>query len=332
MRPRFILRTVGAIVCAVGLTMLLPLAWGLERLTRRLRGRLARTLLPALGQTLLVLVFLSPHLGDYLHLEPIPVVSAGHGQALQELSRVAPDKAWLWCNWTFGYAARYYARRNVVADGGERRQSGLGLLTDTVYMTQDPAQAAALMRLVSQSSHHAATFWSTVGVGDVQGFLAGLAAMPQADQPPREAQYLVLSYDALGLVPHMFYFANWDFRTRSSRYPRYFVPQGSISVDPEQGVVHMQGPDGRQGSVAIESLDLLSAQAPRHADFPGNRTGLHLLLNEEDRGGVYIMESAVYRSVLVQGLIQRTLPPALGRHFEVAVDRYPQARILRLKE
>lgn len=310
----------------LGLGLSLPLAWGVQRLLRpgKWRAALMATLLAGL-----VALFVGPYLREYVTLPAKPVLSRGHGQLLSALRRGTPKPAWVWNEWVYGYATRYYSRRNILLDGGVNRGSNGVYVLSRIYMARDPKLAAGLMLTMADVSFDLPRFWEGVASGKVQDSITALAHGKHGKKSEKLPQYLVVSVDHLALLRWIYYFASWDFEQNKGRFPVFRQLTQRLSVQLDEGVVLLHGPAGVQ-RLRFDTIDIVSRRGQQHRSFKvGN--GLHLLLQAGGKGQAFVMNNEVYNSMLVQLLINKELPRKIGKRFEVAVDFYPEARALRLK-
>lgn len=290
-----------------------------------------------IAQLLLACLVLWPSAQLMQRINPVPVLPRLYAQTFLDLRELAEPDALLWQWWDYGYAGQYYAERATMGDGA--RQSGPWLHPlAKVHSATTPLAASQLMRYFghamledglrrTDNSRDALFLGNPVsGLRQIdalaaQALLAKLMETPQT-LPSAIPQYLVLSWENLRLASWISYYGNWDVFTGSSAPGKIQNVQGKMEVDSELGTISLGG-----NVLRIDSIDIIEDGGLRSLTW-GNGSGFHVVINQLSKQ-VYLMDSKMYESMMVQMLLQP--PQNFSEHFTLVVDKYPWNRVYKLR-
>jgi dolichyl-diphosphooligosaccharide--protein glycosyltransferase len=290
-----------------------------------------------IAQLVMACVALWPSAAFMQEVGPVPVLPRTYAETFVEMRDSTEKNALLWQWWDYGYAGQYYAERVTFGDGS--RQSGPWLYPlARVHCASSPRDAAQLMRYFGQvmlesgmnSSRDPRTAMfkgnpvteiREMEVAQAQQFLAELAVDEQ-NWPTTVPNYFTVSWENLRLAGWISYYGNWDIVTGTSSPGKMQRVQGEVRVDSAAGTMSVNGKP-----LPVDSLDVVEEQGTRHFEWP-NGSGSHVLINQAARQ-VYLMDSKMYRSMMVQMLIAP--PENFAEDFELVVDRYPWVRAYKVK-
>jgi dolichyl-diphosphooligosaccharide--protein glycosyltransferase len=297
------------------------------------------------AQMILCLVILWPLWEAGNSLRPSPILPRVYAQTFEDLKQVSAEDARLWQWWDYGYAAQYYAGRMSFGDGAKHGGPWLYPLA-LIHCTDSPAQAANMIRFITADqkktfettdtkTEQGLADWSlpwyaahpTTGLESLrpvqaEQFVAGLRTSPAEQTAHIPDQYFVVSWENLRLAYWISYFGNWDLVTGTASPGRIQRMSGQIQFNTQKGLIASD----RQ-TIPLDTLDIITQNGLKQMTWP-NGKGLHGILNEISKE-VYVMDSKIYRSMLVQMLIAP--PEHFAPHFTLEVDHFPWARAYRVE-
>jgi dolichyl-diphosphooligosaccharide--protein glycosyltransferase len=297
-----------------------------------------------LAQIILCLVIIWPLWEVGTALRPSPILPKVYAQTFKDLEKVSAKDARLWQWWDYGYAAQYYAQRMSFGDGAKHGGPWLYPLA-LIHCTDSPAQAAGMIRFTTADQkktfeesqnliEHKISAWSlpsyavypTTGLErmhpvQAEQFVATMRTNPVATTADIPDQYFVVSWENLRLAYWISYFGNWDLITGTPHPGKIQRMRGQIQLNTQKGLIL----SGEQ-TIPIDTLDIINQEGSRRMTWP-NGKGLHGIINELSRE-VYVMDSKIYRSMMVRMLIGQ--PKDFEDHFKLAVDHFPWARAYKL--
>ena len=308
------------------------LGFGLAELMRILKQSQGRRWIVQLGLCCFVFWPAGKMMSE---MTPVPVLPKVYAHTFLELRDSAEPEARLWQWWDYGYAGQYYAERATFGDGGMHDGPWLYPLAK-IHASDSPRQASQLMRFVTLSQSNslnddspAKYYWSNpvaefqrMGPRESSEFVDNLAVndldLP-ADIP---AQYFVVAWENLRLASWISYYGTWDVVTGTSSPGKIQQVRGDIRFDSTKGTLGVNGK-----SQPIDSLDIIDDNQSKRFEWPSG-TGMHVLLNQMSKQ-VFLMDSKMYRSMMVQMLIAD--PKSFEPHFELVDDKFPWTRVYRAK-
>ena len=308
------------------------LGFGLAELMRILKQSQGRRWIVQLGLCCFVFWPVGKMMSE---MTPVPVLPKVYAHTFLELRDSAEPEARLWQWWDYGYAGQYYAERATFGDGGMHDGPWLYPLAK-IHASDSPRQASQLMRFVTLSQSNslnddspAKYYWSNpvaefqrMGPRESSEFVDNLAVndldLP-ADIP---AQYFVVAWENLRLASWISYYGTWDVVTGTSSPGKIQQVRGDIRFDSTKGTLGVNGK-----SQPIDSLDIIDDNQSKRFEWPSG-TGMHVLLNQMSKQ-VFLMDSKMYRSMMVQMLIAD--PKSFEPHFELVDDKFPWTRVYRAK-
>ena len=268
---------------------------------------------------------------------PVLVLPRVYAQTFLDLRGSTELDALLWQWWDYGYAGQYYAERVTFGDGA--RQTGPWLYPlAKVHCSSSPHESAQLMRYFGQvmletgskntTDARTALFRGNpvekiqkMGASSAEEFVDDLGKQ-QGRVPTNIPNYFIVSWENLRLAGWISYYGNWDIVTGTSSPGKMQRVQGEVRIDSAAGTMTVNGQPG-----PIDSLDVVEEQGTRHFEWP-NGSGSHVLINQASKQ-VFLMDSKMYRSMMVQMLIAP--PENFAEDFELVVDRYPWVRAYKVK-
>ena len=279
------------------------------------------------------------------NFRPAPILPKVYAQTFKDLQEKASENAQLWQWWDYGYAAQYYAERRSFGDGGHQRGPYLYAL-GLVHSTTSPLQASRFMKFVASTqeeqrrlaeqngtapprSEAQIEYYSIdplqrlneMGPEKAQRFVEGLADKEKNFAQEDFGQFLVLSWENLRLAYWITYYGNWDLATGKGLHGRIQKVRGKVSIQ-KNGIIAIQN-----RKIPLKSLDVITKQGTRHTSW-GQSSDIHVILNKLSNE-IYIMDSFVYNSMMVQMLIGD--PEEYDENFELVLDRYPWNRVYLVK-
>ncbi|MCF8054064.1 MAG: hypothetical protein K9K75_02450 [Deltaproteobacteria bacterium] len=329
----------GCLIFAIGFSYLLA-----ELLSRVIKKKIIPILTYAVLALLVCFLTLKSNMGFP------PILSKPFAEALCEVRGKAEKGSQLWAWWDWGHPITYYARVLPFVDGGIN-ELGCYIMA-VVYMAETPHNAASVIRYASTTQAINAINnrerklydkdfnirYGTFGYNmfdplmpihhlhdakfldkTLQRILAQIPEKPQA----LSGQYLALTWDNMRFAQWVAYFGKWD--TRNLVSPQHVfnkLAQGVYNFDQLNGIIVI---NNRQ--VRIKNIDVIGHNGVARKSFP-NREGLNMIKNDLT-GELYISDDVIYRSMMYRMLVEN--PRNFAEHFELVVDKYPFARIYRLK-
>ncbi len=247
-------------------------------------------------------------------MQPVPVLPKQYAQTFLDLREKTEPDARLWQWWDYGYAGQYYAERTTFGDGGFHDGQWLYPLA-RVHSTSSPLQAAQLMKFVTLDQRDNASdqtsaqyYWSdpiaslrAMGAENATAFIAELALTKQDFPAGLPAQYLVVSWENLRLGGWIGYYGNWDLVSGTSAPGKIQQVKGEVRIDTASGTMVVAG-----NGVPVDSLDVVEQNGTRHFDW-SNGAGSHAVINQFSRQ-VFLLDSKMYRSMMIQMLIADLVP------------------------
>ncbi|MBU4524545.1 MAG: hypothetical protein KUA37_13510 [Desulfomicrobium sp.] len=274
--------------------------------------------------------------GDMMsQMQPVTVLPRVYAQTFLDLrDRVDPD-ARLWQWWDYGYAGQYYAERLTFGDGGAHDGKWLYPLA-RVHSTDSALQASQLMKYVTQAQRKnsdnpdtASYYWSNplaglelMGAPAANAFVENLAAVEENFSVDLPSQYLVLSWENLRLASWISYYGNWDLVSGAAAQGKIQQVRGEVKVDTTTGAILVN-----ERQMPVDSIDVVEQGGIRQFEWPKNANA-HVIINQLSKQ-VFLMDSKMYRSMMVQMLIGNT--KSFEPHFELVDDKFPWTRVYRAK-
>ncbi len=276
---------------------------------------------------------------------PAPILPRIYAQTFLDLRKAAPEEAQLWQWWDYGYAGQYYAQRRTFGDGAKHDGKYLYPLAK-VHSTHWPLQARQMIKMTAATQMEQFDEMVSNGTythpggerpfypGDpvqrlremgpqkAQAFIESLKTTEKAWPEGLPPQVFVVSWENLRLAYWISFYGNWDLATGQASPGRIQRVRGKAQFDTQNGMVELA--DGRMN---LDGLDVLGENGGREFSWP-NGSGIHAILNQFSQE-LYLMDSRIYNSVMVQMLIKD--PSEHQEHFELVVDRWPWARAYRVK-
>jgi len=274
--------------------------------------------------SVVMLACLAPSVRLFTSLLPLPVLDRAHALALQELERIAPEDAMVWTWWDWGYATRYYARRESYADGG--RHAGRRIYPLALALTSPSSlQAAQIMKYTALQGYAPWKPWQVMQPVELDRFVADLAQRDQGFEAPQK-QYLVVSVESLHLLHWIAYYGSWDFSRRVGRRASVALLDRAFDVNYERGVLRFT--DGDR-TTALSSCDVVRGEMLRHWDYAHHPGGPHLVLLDAPGTGprALLLDDTAYRSRNVQLLLRDPQAPDISQSFRLVHDGFPVVRI-----
>lgn len=304
---------------AVALGLAVPLAWGLERLTR---GRPGGGALRLGAQALLAGALLLPVHQAASALRPAPAITAQHVRALKALAAQAEPGATLWTWWDWGYAAQYHAGLPTFADGA--RHSGQVLYPLALVMTTPlPRQARQMMQYAALRDMRPWETFDRRTAAEVREFVASLGAA-RYDLRAAPPQYLLTSWEAVRLAHWITYYGTWDVTAGQGVHGSH-TRLGAFTLDREAGMLTPEG----QAALALRSADELTP-AGREARRYDRDHGPRLLVNRP-AGQAVLLDDLTYNGMLVRLLLCAPDDAEIAEHFSLVYEGFPLVRIWRAK-
>jgi len=135
-------------------------------------------------------------------------------------------------------------------------------------------------------------------------------------------EFLVLSWSTLRQVQWISYFSRWTLTGGAAGYGQVMTLRPPVRLDEEQGLLHTP-----EGVVPLISVDILDDDS-HYRNRWSREEGAHAVINNANGEGV-LMDSSLYQMMAVQMMIGD--PAAFEPHFELVSDRFPAARIYRVR-
>ena len=311
----------------------LGLGLGLALLLGRLRAPLWASRAVQAGLALAVVVFIG-----WRAMEPVPdaIIEPGHADALAELRAQPNDRGRVWSWWDRGYAAQFYAGLPTLADGGSasrQRIHALGL----AFGSHSPRQAAQMLKLGAlaradvRGPDWLATAYSSHPLQKLERMPADLAQseldrLAESERPwpdPLPDEFLVVDWRTLRQVQWVRYFGSWRLDEGPQGQGVIETLQPPVQLDEQRGLLQTPA-----GTVGLLSIDIVEAESHYHNRWQQPRGGAHAVINNDNGQGV-LMDSELYQTMAVQMLIGD--PAAFEPYFELMVDRFPAARVYRVR-
>lgn len=270
-------------------------------------------------------------------VSPVPVLPQTYAQTFLDLREIAEPNALLWQWWDYGYAGQYYAERATMGDGS-RHDGAIVFPLGAVHMASSSTLARNMIQyfgsnVLTSGETNTTDARAALLLGDPladfrklkpsegKSYLASLQSSGMS-WPAAPPQYFIVSWENLRLAGWIGYYGNWDIVAGTSSAGKIQQLQGQIQVDSVAGAVLVNG-----ANISVDSLDVVEAAGPRHFEW-AKGAGMHVLVNQLARQ-VFLMDSKMYRSMMVQMLIAP--PQTFAEDFTLVVDRYPWARAYKVK-
>lgn len=324
--PRFAMY--GAPVLGLGLGLGLPMAADMLGLRRR----------PACGLQALLLIAVVGVLGwRALEPEPDPALDPEHARALRELVEYPAYQGRVWEWWDQGYAAQYYAELPTFADGGSASRARVFALGQAFGATE-PLEAAQVLKLGAMARATRASGSENWRAAAYQAHPLELLADMSATVAQQEIdslgtkkrlwpdalpdEFLVVSWSTLRQAQWVNHFSRWTLTDGPGGHGRISSLQPPVQLDEGQGLLHTPN-----GTVPLISIDILE-EDNLYRNRWGRTEGAHAIINNTNGEGV-LMDSTLYGMMAVQMLLGE--PGRFDEHFELVSDRFPAARIYRVR-
>jgi dolichyl-diphosphooligosaccharide--protein glycosyltransferase len=290
-----------------------------------------------IGQLTMACVALWPSAQFMQQVVPVPVLPRVYAETFLDMRELTEPDALLWQWWDYGYAGQYYAERATFGDGA--RQTGPWLYPlAKVHCSVSSHEAAQFMRYFGQvmldtgsantTDARTALFRGNpveqiqkMGASSAEEFVDDLGKQSKV-LPTDVPNYFIVSWENLRLAGWISYYGNWDIVTGTSSPGKMQRVQGEIRIDSAAGTMTVNGKPG-----PIDSLDVVEQEGTRHFEW-SNGSGAHVLINQAGRQ-VFLMDSKMYRSMMVQMLIGP--PEKFADDFTLVVDKYPWVRAYKVK-
>ena len=293
---------------AVGLGIAMPIHYLLLRCrSARLNSGAARLAISCVLSLLLAV----PIWAQISALPYVPFISAPHVKALKAVKGETPADAAIWTWWDWGYATQFFTRKWTYSDGARHNSDRL-YPTAAIYTTDSPRFANQLIKYIMNNDENLYYAWKGKSAQEVEIILAELKDRDLGLSLPRK-QYLVVTVDSLKLGAWITRFGTWNFRRNSMQ--GYNVSRlGNIRVDLNQGYF-AEVKAGELTPVAVDSVDMIAAEGVEHHDYM-RQSGIHLVIDMLS-GSQFIMDSAMYKTMMVQMLLRKSDDPALAPYFRL---------------
>lgn len=266
---------------------------------------------------------------------PDPILEPGHADALAQLREIESDRGRVWSWWDRGYAAQFYTGLPTLADGASASRQRIFSLGQ-VFGSHSPLQAAQLMKLGALARAEATDQdWMEVAYKthplQMLNRMPAKLAQDELDQLAVNArlwpeglpdEFLAVDWRTLRQAQWISYFGRWRLDEGDRGYGQIQTLQPPVELDSQRGLLHTA-----DGPVALLSIDILEHDSRYHNTWP-HAQGAHAVINNANGQGV-LMDSALYGQVAVQMLIGE--PADFEPHFELIIDRSPDARIYRVR-
>jgi len=317
--------------CVIGL----GLGCGLALMMRDLRVPIAlRWVLP----TIFLVFFLWDMAAAMNRFKPSPVVSKDYAQALKEIKETVEPDAQFWAWWDFGYPIQYFAERRTFADGS--RNSGEYLVPLSRILTTDsPRYAKELITFTAQAQSASGPeaypptkvllfpnpflrLLHEMEPARAQELIEGPANHPPGPGVTLAPQYVVVSWETLGLAEIISSFGTWNLVDGAYRSSRMFHLSHASPLDLQEGILEVN-----ERRIPVANLELLSQAGIKHFEWPQNKTDWSVLANTENNMAL-VVDGRLYYSLMVQMLIAD--PEKLRPYFDLVIDRSPFVRIFRV--
>lgn len=272
-----------------------------------------------------------------LEPEPDPVLEPGHARALRDLAEYPANQGRVWAWWDRGYAAQYYAGLPTFADGGNASRARIFALGQA-FGAADPLEAAQVMKLGAMARAARASDtedWRAAAyrshpmelLADMPANLAqqeinALAERKRSWPDALPDAFLVVNWSTLRQAQWVNHFSRWTLTAGAGGHGQISSLKPPVRLDEDEGVLHT--PDG---PVPLASIDILD-QASHYRNRWPRADGAHAVINNSNGEGV-LMDGTLYRMMAVQMLIGET--ERFERHFELVTDRFPAARVYRVR-
>ncbi len=313
----------------------LGLGLGLALLLTRMQVRSWIRAAAHVGLTILVTGVIGWHA---LEPEPAPMLVKDHAQALAQLAEFEHDRGRVWTWWDAGYSAQYFSRLPTLADGGNASRQRIFMLGQ-VFGANEPERAAAFMRFAGSERYRTMAEeddWRKASYGarpldsltdqpskKVQTFLDGLAKSDHRTVGPSADEFLVVSWRTLMQSQWIDYYGRWRLTDGEQGHGRIARIQPPVELDEASGMLHTA-----DAVVPLASIDIVAAGEHFQREWR-NPAGAHAVINN-DRGEGILMDSDLHGMLAVQMLLGE--PVRFSDQFELITDRFPEARIYRLRQ
>lgn len=271
-----------------------------------------------------------------LQPDPDPALAPEHARALEDIARYPDRQGRIWEWWDTGYAAQYHARLPTFADGGSASRARIFLLGQ-VFGAAYPLEAAQVLkfgalaraartaetedwRAAAYQSHPLALLEMPATLAQREIDSLGQEKKPWPDTLPDE--FLVVSWSTLRQAQWIDHFSRWTLTAGAGGHGVISRLQPPVRLDERRGLLHTAA-----GAVPLISIDILD-ETSHYRNRWEHAEGAHAIINNTNGEGV-LMDSSLYRMMAVQMLIGD--PDRFDEHFELVSDRFPAARIYRVR-
>ena len=155
-----------------------------------------------------------------------------------------------------------------------------------------------------------------------QELIEGPANHPPGPGVTLAPQYVVVSWETLGLAEIISSFGTWNLVNGAYRSSRMFHLSHASPLDLQEGILEVN-----ERRIPVANLELLSQAGIKHFEWPQNKTDWSVLANTENNMAL-VVDGRLYYSLMVQMLIAD--PEKLRPYFDLVIDRSPFVRIFRV--
>jgi hypothetical protein len=266
---------------------------------------------------------------------PSPFLTPSHADALTELRHASAHRGRVWTWWDSGYTAQFYTAMPTLADGASASRERM-IALGQVFGAMSPLQASQVMKLGAMARVDATeeTWLDAAYRNHPLQMLAGMPAelaQAELDRLARSGrlwpeglpdEFLVVDWRTLRQAQWISYFGRWRLDEGERGYGQIQTLQPPVELDSQRGLLHTA-----EGPVALLSIDILERESHYHNTWQ-HAQGAHAVINNVNGQGV-LMDSDLYGQMAVQMLIGE--PAEFEPHFELIIDRRPDARIYRVR-
>lgn len=284
-----------------------------------LNDRFRSLFVTALYNALVVIAIIAT---TYHSAQSIPIkprISPPAAKALLDLKTEIPADSCIWIWWDLSYAAQYYTLSPTFADGGWGRSTNWKIVPlSYIFTTSSPEKA-----------HRMITHTVSKGTFTDMAEIASTVLHANSEDTDlhfsesRPPQYLVVAWDNIDDSNWITYYGKWDFdEEKSLSTARCSAGLKDVQIFLEAGEV-----GGSIPRKSIDSLDYFDKNNHLHHYDWDNDSDRHVIASRKTC--IYIMNSEMYRSLMVQMLIED--PKTFNTCFELVVDKAPLLRVYKVK-
>ena len=306
-----------------GLGLGLPLVWLAQMVLARISAHWRTPVLTG-GALVLAIAATMPALSLYARLDPTPVLTKAHCEALLDLRNKTPEDAMIWTWWDWGYATHYYARRNTFADGGRHKGEPLYPLA-LVFTTPSRQQASQLIKFCAIKDYKPWEIWNNHTSQEVHDFLSGLGGMDFRIRP-KQKQYLVVTLENFTLLHWISFYGSWDVTSRQGVHARVVAIKETFDVDYDKG--HVDFPESAT-DFSLKTIDVILDGRLHHHEFPKNK-GYHLIVSSDTRE-YFLMDDMAYDSQTLRLLFADPENSVISRYFKLVHEGFPNVRVYEVR-